>query len=199
MTGATGMRVSGLAAATLAATLVIGARATAQPRPSAGDGVRAFETVRQVLQHPRCQNCHIKGDAPLQFDDGRVHAQNVKRGVDGRGMAGMACSTCHTSANSPAGYGAAAPPGAPNWHLPPEKTKMVFKDLSSAELCGMLKNREANGGRDLAALVEHVSHDQLVLWGWTPGALRAPVSVTHDQFVAEFKTWVAAGAPCPTR
>ena len=42
-------------------------------------GLAAFETVRQVFQHPRCQNCHIPGDAPLQFDAGRTHAQNVLR------------------------------------------------------------------------------------------------------------------------
>ena len=28
----------------------------------------AFATVEQVFQHPRCSNCHIPGDAPLQFD-----------------------------------------------------------------------------------------------------------------------------------
>lgn len=45
-----------------------------QTRVSAQEGVAAFETVRAVLQHPRCQNCHIPGDAPLQFDEGRAHA-----------------------------------------------------------------------------------------------------------------------------
>jgi mono/diheme cytochrome c family protein len=189
--------VSGGMAAGVALVWVTGA--VAQTRPAAADGVQAFETVRQVLQHPRCQNCHIPGDAPLQYDEGRVHGQNVKRGADGKGVAGMNCSTCHTEANAPAGYGAAAPPGAPNWHLPPAQMKMVFKDLSSAELCGVLKNKATNGNRDLPALVEHVSHDKLVLWGWAPGGARAPVSVTHEAFVAKFKTWVAAGAPCPSR
>ena len=28
----------------------------------------AFETVNAVLQHPRCQNCHIPDNAPLQMD-----------------------------------------------------------------------------------------------------------------------------------
>ncbi|MEJ7604146.1 MAG: hypothetical protein WKG01_40145, partial [Kofleriaceae bacterium] len=38
-------------------------------------GLVAFETVRAVLQHPRCQNCHPAGDAPLQGDEGRLHLQ----------------------------------------------------------------------------------------------------------------------------
>jgi mono/diheme cytochrome c family protein len=189
-------RIAALSAA--AAWLAI-AGAAAQSKPTPAEAAQAFATVQKVLQHPRCQNCHIPGDAPLQFDEGRTHAQNVKRGADGKGVAGMNCATCHTAANAPAAYGDVAPPGAPNWHLPPEKTKMVFKDLSGAELCGVLKNKASNGNRDLAALVEHVSHDKLVLWGWAPGGRRAPVPVSHADFVAQFKIWVAAGAPCPGR
>jgi hypothetical protein len=37
----------------------------------------------------------------------------------------------------------------------------------------------------------------LVLWGWNPGAGRAPVPVPHDIFVAQFKLWADAGGPCP--
>lgn len=42
-----------------------------------------------------------------------------------------------------------------------------------------------------------VQQDALVLWGWDPGGERAPVSVPHDEFVAEFERWAAAGGPCP--
>jgi hypothetical protein len=73
---------------------------------------------------------------------------------------------------------------------------MVFSGLASGPLCRTLKDPAANGGKSLGALVEHVSHDKLVLWGWEPGG-RAPVSVPHAEFVAKFKQWVAAGAPCP--
>src|SRR5215831_18664978 len=62
---------------------------------SSAEGVPAFETIRAVLQHPRCQNCHIPGDAPLQFDEGRVHSLNVLRGPDGKGAPGLPCATCH--------------------------------------------------------------------------------------------------------
>ena len=160
---------------------------------------RAFETVREVLQHPRCQNCHIPGDAPLQFDQGTPHSMNVRRGRDGRGLVGMECSSCHQTRNLPAAYGSPAPPGAPNWHLPPENMKMVFIDLSSAELCRVLKDPASNGGKSAERLVEHVAEDGLVLWGWEPGGQRAPVSVPHAQFVGAFKEWVAGGMPCPER
>ncbi len=159
----------------------------------------AFDTVQAVLQHPRCQNCHIPGDAPLQFDEGSVHNQNVKRGPDGRGVPGLPCSTCHAAANPPASYGPHMPPGAPDWHLPPPQRKMVFIGLSKADLCATVKDPKRNGGKDFAALDEHVSHDKLVLWGWNPGAGRAPVSVPHDAFVKSFETWLAGGAPCPGR
>src|SRR5207253_11346827 len=69
--------------------------------------------------------------------------------------------------------------------------------VSSGELCRTLKDEKANGGKDLAALLEHVSHDKLVLWGWSPGVGRDPVSVPHSEFAAKFKVWVEAGAPCP--
>ena len=184
------------------AVLAVGAAALlSAPSPAAepaskDEGLAAFETVRAVLQHPRCQNCHIPGDAPLQFDDGRVHAQNVVRGPDGKGAPGLPCSTCHGAANPPASYGAHVPPGAPNWHLPPPERKMVFIGLSSGELCRLLKDEKSNGGKNLDALVRHVDSDKLVLWGWNPGVGRDPVSISHDEFVARFKQWVAAGAPC---
>ena len=168
--------------------------------PGAGvskqDGLVAFETVRAVLQHPRCQNCHIPGDAPLQFDAGLVHGQNVLRGPEGKGAPGLACSTCHSTANPPTSYGAHMPPGAPNWHLPPPERKMIFVGLSSGELCRRLKDAKENHGMSLEALLRHVESDKLVLWGWNPGMGRAPVSVPHEEFVAKFKQWMTAGAPC---
>jgi Enoyl-CoA hydratase/isomerase len=53
-----------------------------------------------VLQHPRCQNCHPAGDAPLQGEEGRVHSINVLRGPTGFGMAGAECTTGRGRAES---------------------------------------------------------------------------------------------------
>jgi hypothetical protein len=192
-----GARSRRIAALVAASALVGGVALVSLAAPPKPDGVAAFETVRAVLQHPRCQNCHIPGDAPLQFEDGRTHALGVVRGPEGKGAVGLTCGACHGEANPPASYGRNMPPGAPNWSLPPPEHKMVFIGLRSGQLCNQLKDPAQNGGKDLAALVDHVAHDKLVLWGWNPGVGRRPVSIPHKEFVAKFKQWVAAGAPCP--
>ena len=74
---------------------------------------------------------------------------------------------------------------------------MAWIGLPADQLCAMIQDKKRNGGRDFDALVKHVAEDKLVLWGWNPGGERAPVPVPHDQFVAAFKTWTAAGGPCP--
>ena len=161
------------------------------------EAIAAFETVREVLQHPRCQNCHIPGDAPLQFDAGLPHQMAVMRGPHGIGSPGLPCATCHRAENPPASFGPHAPPGAPNWFLPPPEHKMVFIHVSPARLCATVKDVNQNGGKDFDALIKHVAEDKLVLWGWNPGGERAPVPIPHDVFVAKFKQWAAAGGPCP--
>jgi hypothetical protein len=177
--------------------LAVACTATFRPGRSEPNALQEFAVVQKVLQHPRCQNCHIPGDAPLQFDEGRVHGQNVKRGSEGLGAPGLSCTTCHGTQNPPTSYGAHMPPGAPNWQLPPPEHKMVFIGLSAGELCRRLKDKAENGGRDMVLLRKHLD-DELVLWGWNPGVDRAPVNVSHDDFVAAFERWADAGAPCPT-
>jgi hypothetical protein len=159
--------------------------------------LQAFATVEAVFQHPRCVNCHIPGDAPLQGDDGVVHVQHVRRGPAGTGAPGLPCATCHAEANPPDSYGPLAPPGAPHWQLPPPATKMAWIGVDGASLCALIKDPAQTGDRDLEAMARHVAEDALVLWGWAPGAGRAPVPVPHERFVAAFRSWVDAGAPCP--
>ncbi len=184
-----------LIAAALAVALAAYGRSNTPDRARA---FAAFSTVQQVLQHPRCQNCHIPGDAPLQFDAGIPHAMAVARGPAGHGAPGLPCATCHGESNPPASYGPHAPPGAPHWGLPSPEHKMAWIGLSPGALCETIKDKQRNGGRDFAALITHVSGDKLVLWGWNPGGERSPVSVPHDEFVARFKEWAAAGGPCPS-
>jgi hypothetical protein len=189
-------RLATVAGAALALASAASARTTA---PAGPEALGAFETVRQVFQHPRCQNCHIPGDAPLQFDDGRPHGQNVVRGPKGHGPAGQPCATCHGEHNPPASYGAHVPPGAHNWALPPPETRMVFIGLTPAELCATIKDRKQTGGRDLPAMLEHIANDKLVAWGWDPGVGRAPVPIPRERVIAAFRSWMDGGAPCPTR
>ena len=184
----------------LFASLLILSLAACGPRVSPeqkAKAVEAFATVEKVLQHPRCSNCHIPGDQPLQFDAQTPHAMGVVRGPEGKGALGLPCATCHAEANAPTSYGPHAPPGAPHWALPPPDHKMAWIGLPAAQLCAMIKDRKSNGDRDFAALLKHVNEDKLVLWGWDPGNGRLPVPVPHDQFVAAFKLWADAGGPCP--
>lgn len=165
--------------------------------PKAADPLASFEVVRGVLQSPRCVACHPAGDRPLQGDDLHVHHQNVMRGPRGEGAVGLGCATCHGAANLPPSYGDNMPPGvSTGWHLPPPEQKMVFEKLGSRALCEQLKDPQRNGGKDMPALIEHLS-TPLVLWGWSPGTGRKPVQVPHAEFLAAFKAWASQGAPCP--
>jgi hypothetical protein len=156
----------------------------------------AFRDVAAVLQGPRCLGCHIPGDAPLQVDATRTHAMSVKRGADGRGTPSQRCKNCHQDTNAELAH---APPGALDWRLPPPSMRMAWLGLDASSLCRTLKDPATNGGRDLAALEEHVRSDAIVMWGWNPGPGRSPPSISHAAFVERFVAWRAAGAPCAPR
>ncbi len=181
----------------LVATLIVAA-ACVPLRPVAAqtraDSSGSFEPIAAVLSSPRCANCHIAGDAPLQGDDGRLHAMRVQRGMDGRGTPAMQCTNCHQVASSQERH---APPGAPDWRLPPAATRMAWKGLRAREQCLMVKDRSRNGGKTLAQLIVHVQHDPLVVASWSPGPGRTLPPIPHDVFVSEFKAWVDRGAVCP--
>lgn len=154
----------------------------------------AFRAVYAVLMSPRCMNCHPAGSAPLQGDDSHVHAQGVKRGPDGKGLYALKCAACHQGANLP---GQNMPPGNPRWHLPSAAMPLVFQGLSPRELALQLKDPRRNGGKTLDQLVEHVSHDGLVLGAWEPGDGRTLPPLPHAEFAARFKEWVDKGAAVP--
>jgi cytochrome c5 len=154
----------------------------------------AFLAAAPVFTHPRCQNCHPAGDAPLQGDDSHPHAQNVKRGPHGMGKYGMKCGACHQLANLP---GANMPPGAPSWRLPPPITPMVFVGKTAGQLCGQLKDASQNGGKTIDQIIEHVTSDTFVLWGWNPGEGRTTPLLGHAEFAALMNQWASNGAACP--
>src|SRR5256885_16698529 len=109
----------------------VGAEATASAAPAASDGTLFLQFV-SVLRHPRCMNCHSRGDFPRQGDDGHQHTMNVRRGVDGHGVAGVKCSSCHQDHNL---TGEHVPPGAPGWHLPSVEMPMIWEELTDRQLC----------------------------------------------------------------
>lgn len=152
--------------------------------------VALFEEAGKVLQHPRCTNCHPSDDRPRQRD-GEAHVPPVLRGPDGRGIAVLECSSCHTSRNAEL----ARVPGAPGWHLAPRSMGWLGKDL--AAICAQLKDPARNGQKTLAQIVDHAKHDPLVAWGWSPGAGRAPAPGTQARFGELIEAWVETGAHCP--
>jgi|CXWK01.1.fsa_nt_gi hypothetical protein len=180
-----GIGLSGEPAWTLSPHAVISTAAAAE---TAG---AEFAPIAVVLRHPRCMNCHPRDDRPRQGDDEHLHLQNIVRGPDNMGFVNARCNACHRDENN-AHTGV---PGAPNWTLAP--LSMGWTGLNDADLCSALKDETKNGGKTIAELVRHMSHDKLVLWGWTPGGTRTPVSTPHADFVKQLKAWEAAGAPCP--
>jgi hypothetical protein len=154
----------------------------------------AFLTASQVFLHPRCVNCHPAGNAPLQGDESRPHAMNVKRGPEGQGTSGVRCSNCHQATNLP---GVHMPPGGPGWQLPPKDMPMIFENKTPRELCLQLKDPAQNGDRTPKEVLEHVRTAPLVLWGWNPGEGRTLIPISHEVFVKNMAEWVEKGAACP--
>jgi hypothetical protein len=154
----------------------------------------AFLAAAPVFYHPRCLNCHPSGDRPLQGDDSHMHAQNVQRGPLGDGKYGMKCSTCHQQENVP---GPHMPPGAVVWRLPPPKMPMVVQGTTPRQLCEQLKDPARNGGKTLEQIIEHVTSDPLVSWGWNPGEGRTLPPLTRAEFAKDIAIWVHKGAACP--
>lgn len=150
-----------------------------------------FLEATRVMFHPRCRNCHPAGDVPAQGDDGRAHDPPVVRGPADQGAPGLECTSCHQDRN----LELARVPGAPKWALAP--LVMAWVNRTPQALCEQLKDPKRNGDKDLAHIVEHSAHDELVAWGWAPGHGRAPAPGTQQQFGALMAAWVESGAACP--
>jgi hypothetical protein len=164
-------------------------------------GLAAWQQVYSVLTHPRCINCHTATNYPQQGDDRRRHLFNVVRGPGGKGVPALNCATCHQEGNADS----TGVPGAHNWHLAPLSMKWQDpndKILSSAEICRSLTGRSKNDNLEGPGLLKHHQTEPLVHWAFEPGRRRDGTArslppLTHDQFVAATRTWVAAGTPCP--
>jgi hypothetical protein len=154
--------------------------------------VALFQEAGKVIQSPRCMNCHPAGERPTQTDRMRPHNPLVVRGEGGVGApGGLVCGTCHHESNfDPAGV-----PGNPKWALAP--AEMAWQGKTLGQICEQIKDKNRNGGKDMAALVHHMAKDDLVGWGWHPGGLRTPAPGTQQQFGELIKAWADAGASCP--
>ncbi|HVR87833.1 MAG TPA: hypothetical protein VMU54_26180 [Planctomycetota bacterium] len=163
-------------------------------RQDSARSVAAFEAVYPVFMHPRCMNCHPAGDVPLVGEDSHPHLQNVKRGIDGRGLFALRCTNCHQEKNL---AGEHLPPGHPDWRLPPKATPMVFQGRTPGELARQLKDPHLNGGKSLEQLLAHVEEDPLVVTSWTRGDGRSVPPLNHETFARRFRDWIETGAEVP--
>jgi len=198
-----------IVAGVTSSALLSAPRIVAQPVPPASSGelrpvssfagitdpraraVALFQEAGKVLQHPRCVNCHPRGDSPRQTDRMRPHQPLVVRGADGHGASTLPCNTCH----GPANFDPARVPGHPEWQLAP--ISMTWEGRSLGQICEQIKDRERNGGRNMADLLHHLGEDTLVGWAWAPGSGRTPAPGTQAVFGEIMRAWAEAGAYCP--
>ena len=153
----------------------------------------AFRKAATVLRHPRCLNCHIPGDQPLNGSKGEPHPMRVQRGADGSGMAVLRCGTCHQESNGELLH---SPPGAKDWRLPPPESRLAWVGLDDRKLCAAILSTKTNGKMPRDKIVEHVSTDSLVLWGFDPGPGREAPPMGHREFVELIRVWIEKGASC---
>ena len=154
-----------------------------------------FGEIGKVLTSPRCMNCHPAGEHPLQGDDQHVHMPPVWRGENGHFATN--CAGCHTDRNVTLHEAASyqSIPGNPHWSLAP--LSMAWQNKSLGEICRQLKDVSRNGGRDLAALQEHIAKDDIVAYGWDPGKGREPAPGSQQAAGQLVQAWIDSGAECP--
>ncbi len=154
-----------------------------------------FGEIGKVLTHPRCMNCHPAGDHPLQGDDRHVHMPPAWRGETGHLETN--CGSCHTEQNVTLHEAASykSIPGNPRWEIAP--LSMAWQGKSLGDICRQLKDVSRNGGRDLAALQEHIAKDDIVAYGWNPGEGRQPAPGSQETAGQLVQAWIESGAECP--
>jgi len=114
------------------------------PGSAAGEAIAAFETVRTVLQSPRCVNCHPTGDVPLQGDDGHLHEPPITRGPEAAALPASPARLPPAKQNLPASYARTVRPACPPSGGPAADHRLVFWGLNDSKaLCEQIKDRSA--------------------------------------------------------
>lgn len=149
-----------------------------------------FVEAGRVIEHPRCMNCHPRGDRPTQTAAMRPHMPWVTRGPDDAGAPTMRCATCHRATN----FAASGVPGNPKWKLAP--IEMAWQGKTLGEICRQLLD-PARSHMNRAELVHHMAEDKLVGWAWHPGGNREPAPGSQAAFGALITAWLETGAACP--
>ena len=192
--------------ATLTAwTIQSAAQTTAENLPLPGSvnaqaGLEAWGRVFQVASHPRCANCHTgASDVPMwsgpSYGEPKPHGMRIRAGESRIGAEYLQCSTCHSSSEIPQLTAHAPPRVGTSWRLAPVEADWFGR--SSEEICAQLGDPALNGGRDYLELADHLGHDVILHWAWSPGSGREPAPFSLDEHVLDMHIWGAAGQPCP--
>ena len=175
----------------------------AVPEPGTVDaamGLEAWSRIYEVASHPRCSNCHTgASDVPMwsgpSYGKTRPHGMRIRAGESRIGAEYLACSTCHSVSEQPQTIAHAAPRVGASWRLAPVEADWFGK--SSEDICAQLRDPALNGDRDYQALAEHLGHDVILHWAWSPGPAREPAPYSLQEHVRDMHIWGAAGQPCP--
>ena len=163
-------------------------------------GLAAWARIYEVASHPRCSNCHTgPSDVPMwsgpSYGETRPHGMGIRAGASRFGADSLACSTCHAESSYPQTIPHSAPRVPAKWQLAPPEADWFGR--SSAHICAQLRDPARNGGRDYAALAEHLGHDVVLHWAWDPGPGREPAPYSLREHTMDMHIWGAAGQPCP--
>lgn len=171
---------------------------------SSDEGLAAWERIHDVFTHPRCLNCHVGKDSiPLwstrDSDSAQAHGMRIQGGDSRIGAETLLCSSCHQVSLRPNTVPHAAPHTGMVWRLAP--IEFQWTDKNSVEICEQVRAPQTNGGRDEAALIEHILHDArvrgFISWGFDPGPDRSSPPGSLQSHLEDMAMWTSAGMPCP--
>ena len=193
-----------MTAAVMAADDKVEINPPVQGSVSPSQGLEAWSRIFEVASHPRCANCHTgPSDRPMwsgpSYGKTRVHGMNIQAGDSRIGAETILCSTCHTNKSEDLdnanATNHAAPRVAMSWALAPPAAHWFGR--TSQQICEQLRNPETNGNRDTLKIAEHLNHDLILHWAWTPGGNREPAPYSLQEHVNDILAWGVAGTPCP--
>ena len=129
------------------------------------------------------------------YGETRPHGMRIRAGESRIGAEFLTCSTCHSASDIPQDIPHAAPRVGASWALAPVEADWFGR--SSEEICAQLRDPTRNGGRDYTELADHLGHDVILHWAWSPGSGREPAPYSLEKHVMDMHIWGAAGQPCP--
>lgn len=164
------------------------------------EGLEAWSRIYEVASHPRCANCHTgESDVPMwsgpSYGITKPHGMRIRAGASRIGAEFLTCATCHSVSELPQNIAHAAPRVGASWRLAPVDADWFGR--SSEEICAQLRDPKKNGNRDYIALADHLGHDVILHWAWSPGPDREPAPYSLKVHTNDMYVWGAAGQPCP--